>query len=318
MIGTVSFDIYLLGLKDPSPAGRARFRNLMARLTDRTPDDAERLLESREIPLFRAISQARAGAVVQELGNAGVRIEIRPNHVPAEQPDREAGMTRCPRCGLLQKVGLEECGRCGLVFAKWEREKVQGMQREKRLEDALSHAIQLRQKWDERATKYLEEHHLTAKVPPEIRARLHPEEIVFLAIESPDGPIVLTSRRLLSSRKDGVISVPYELMADVDFGKGLLKRGEGPKVQISLHAPISIGAEGSVKKLSWKTGPTSSVERDVFLNWSFSRKFVCGSCGSMELDYRVERRQVCARCTRCATDHEIDLDEAIAIPIIME
>ena len=54
------------------------------------------------------------------------------------------------------------------------------------------------------------------------------------------------------------------------------------------------------------------------MDWSFARSFICGGCGERDLQYRTDGNKVYARCMHCATDHEIDVREAVAVPLIKE
>ncbi len=317
MVDLISFDIYLLGLKDPSPAGRSEFAGAMARLTGRPAAEFLPALANRSEPLFRGISQYRARAVAGAMEEAGVRIEIRPNAGGAAAEGGERVGDQCPRCQFEVAPGGVECPRCGLVFAKWEREQVQRMQRERRLEEALTKALQVRREWDERAKRFLETHPLPADAETLFAAILNREEIPFLLLRSEEGPILLTSRRLLGKQGELSLSVPYELVADVDLGSKLVVRKDRVRLQLTLHGPLPVGDKPS-KTLSWQLEKDSAFFGDVVMDWAFARKFLCGSCGAPEIDFRLDGSEVRARCMRCATDHEIDLDEALAIPLIQD
>jgi formylmethanofuran dehydrogenase subunit E len=54
------------------------------------------------------------------------------------------------------------------------------------------------------------------------------------------------------------------------------------------------------------------------MDWAFARNFICGSCGERDLEYRTEVATVKMRCMHCATDHEVDMREAVAVPLITE
>ena len=55
--------------------------------------------------------------------------------------------------------------------------------------------------------------------------------------------------------------------------------------------------------------------RDTLLDWIQSRTYVCGSCQLSEFSFRSEDTKVLMRCMHCATDHVVDLFEAIAVPV---
>jgi len=317
MADLISFDIYLLGLKDPSPSGRSRFASAMARLTGRPAGEFLPALTNRAEPLFRGISQYRARSVAEAMEEAGVRIEIRPNTVGTGSEGATRADSECPRCHFSTEPGAVECPRCGLVFAKWEREQIQKMQRDRRLEEALTKALQVRREWDERAKRFLDTHPLPAEATTLFEKELGREEIPFLLLRSEEGPILLTSRRLLGRLGEETLSVPYELVADVDVGSKLVVRKDRVRLQLTLHGPMAVGAK-STKTLAWQLDKESAFFNDVIMDWSFARKFLCGSCGAPELDFRLQGAEVRARCMRCATDHEIDLAEALAIPLIQD
>lgn len=314
----VAFDILLLGLRDPSATGRARFLNAMERLSGRPAVDHEGSLATPGSTLFRALDRDQAQVVVKVLDEAGVRIEIRPTaERPVTDPEERLHTVTCPRCEFVQSVEAAECHRCGLVFAKWEREKVHRMQNERRLEAALQKALQVRQEWVQRAKHYLEAHPLPTEALAPFTDTLYADEIPFLRLNSEEGPVVLTSRRFLFSRGGRIGSLPFEMVSDVDFGGGLVVKKDRTRLVLTLHGPIAFGEE-PVKSLNWQLDKDASFSRDVVMDWCFARRFLCGSCGAAELDYRTEKGKPRARCMRCATDHEIDLGEAVAIPLIQE
>jgi hypothetical protein len=70
--------------------------------------------------------------------------------------------------------------------------------------------------------------------------------------------------------------------------------------------------------LTWQLDKDSSFYSDVVMDWAFARNFMCGTCGARDLDFRTDDDIPHARCMHCATDHEIDLREAIAIPRTVE
>jgi hypothetical protein len=314
----VSFDIFLLGLQDPSSAGRVRFLNAMERLSGRAADEHAASLSRTGEPLFRSLDRDQAQVVARVLEEAGVRIEIRPTRDrPVTDPDLEVRTAACPRCGFVESAGGQECRRCGLVFAKWEREKVQRMQTERRLEEALQKALQVRQEWVQRAKVFLETHPLPPDTLTPFSSILLKDEIPFLSLSADEGPLLLTSRRLLFARDGEVGSLPYEMIADVDVGGGLVVRKDRMRILLTFHGQLTVG-ESPAKSIAWQLDKDSSFYKDVLLDWCFARNFQCGSCGAGELDFRVERGKPRARCMRCATDHDIDLTEAVAIPLVAE
>jgi len=94
-------------------------------------------------------------------------------------------------------------------------------------------------------------------------------------------------------------------------------RKDRMRILLTFHGQLTVG-ESPAKSIAWQLDKDSSFYKDVLLDWCFARNFQCGSCGAGELDFRVERGKPRARCMRCATDHDIDLTEAVAIPLVAE
>jgi len=315
MTGAVSFDIYLLGLKDPTPDHRARLVDAVCQLTGRAEADLRAALLEPGRPLFAGLSHEKIREVVDALDMAGARIEIRPVHTGPGVAEGPGVTKECPRCNFPVTPDLEECPKCGLVFAKWEREQIQKMQRERRLEEALNQAVQARREWDQRAKMYLERHPFPEQDERDFEKHLTREEIPFQRLESEQGPLLMTSRRLMVIKEEVFVSIPYELISDVDLGGGLVVKKDRLRMQLTFHGPIQVG-EKAVKSLAFNLDKESSFHKDLVMDWAFARNFNCGSCGARDLDFRVQNGKTHARCMHCATDHEIDAEEAVAIPIL--
>lgn len=314
-----SFDIRLLGLRDPAQPGRTRFANAMHRLTARPADEFLELLSSDERQLFTALDRDAASKVADQLGAAGTLIEIQPSAAPPSGTHEQMAPTiECPTCGFLQSAGAVECGRCGLVFAKYERERVQKMQRDQTLEEALQKALQVREEWDHRAKQYLETHPMPADATVGFEHELRREEIPFLRLIADEGPILLTSRRILvATTGRGVNAIPYEMVSDIDIGGGLVQKRNHVRLALTFHGPLPMG-DDQAKNIVVNLDKESSFFKDILMDWAFARNFMCGSCGARELEFRHEGSAAKARCMRCATDHDIDLREAVAIPLVKE
>jgi hypothetical protein len=118
-------------------------------------------------------------------------------------------------------------------------------------------------------------------------------------------------------RETGVAAIPYEMVADIDIGGGLVQKKNRQRLTLTFHGPLPMpGGEG--KSASCNLDKDSAFFKDVLMDWVFARNFMCGACGERDLDYRYEQGGSRARCMHCATDHEIDLREAVAIPVIKE
>jgi len=319
MAGPVAFDVFVHGLKQPSAEGWKRVLDTLQTLTGRPEAELRKALAQLSKPLFTGLDRERVSEVVQALEHAGARIEIRPGAAPAPAVEAidvavpEPTQT-CPSCGFANPADGHDCQRCGVVFAKLERESLQRMAREQRLEDTLTRARLVREEWEAKAKKYLAKHPLPAGATAPFASTLVYGEIPFLLLTSSDGPLLLTSRRLLFQRDGLVGSLPFELIADVDIGGGLAQLVSRVKMQINFRTPVSLPT-GVHKSLTWTLDKESGLSKEVILDWAYARYFLCSSCGSRDLHYRTEGTGVRVRCMRCATDHEVDLKEALAIPV---
>jgi hypothetical protein len=324
---TVTYDIFFLGLADPTAAGRDRFFDAMEHLTKKRAMSFEPILRNPTEPLLRTVDQSTAEAAVQTLHQAGAWIELRPTSSSAGMSgmdDMGGGMAAasadsdtCPSCGHVQIGGFDDCQSCGVVFAKLEREQVQKEIRDRRLDEALQKAMSQRQEWDEKAKAYLDKRPLPATATTPFERDLFQAEIPFEMLAPHDGHILMTSRRIMFEREGKVGSIPYEMISDVDVGGGLAVSKNRVKMQFTFRCELPLPG-GTAKNISWQIDKESSQKKDVIMDWVFSRRFICGSCGQPDLDFRRESSKTFCRCMRCATDHEVDLDEAVVIPIFID
>ena len=313
-----SFDIMLLGLAHPGQAARSRYANAMARLTGRPQQEFREPRPSFEEPIFSSLEQGVAQMVARTLGDAGALIEVRRSPAIArDSRDQLAPVDTCPGCAFVQPAGSNECARCGLVFSKFEREQVQQMQQDRGLEASLTKAISSREEWQKRATQYLEKHPLPQEAAAPFAGQIGQSELPFLRLNSEEGPLLLTSQRILATHKDSPVSIPYEMIEDVNFGGGLVSKKSHTRLQLVFQAPLVVG-DGSAKSLAWNLDKESSFSKEVVMDWAFARRFLCGACGARDLDYRLEGTNNRCRCMHCATDHQIDLHEALAIPLSVQ
>jgi hypothetical protein len=236
------------------------------------------------------------------------------------QAELEEGRRACPACDAVQPSTNIECMRCGVVFAKFEREQLLKMQKDHTLEQAMIKAMQIREEWLQRAQKFLETKPLPPEAPKDFSSVLVQDELPFLRLESAEGPILLTSRRMLTKTTEGAfISMPYEMIGEVDFGGGAIQTKKSKqRVQVKFHSPLPISPEQTLAKLGWTLDKESSFSKEVVMDWGYARSFICGSCGERDLDFRTEGNKVHCRCMHCATDHEVDLVEGVNIPLIAE
>jgi hypothetical protein len=140
------------------------------------------------------------------------------------------------------------------------------------------------------------------------------DEVPFLRLIADEGPILMTHRRMIANLTDGSFSIPYEMVGDVTLGGGLVQKKNRVRLQLTFHAAIPAPG-GSSKQFTWQLEKESSFFKDVIMDWCYSRVFMCGGCGQRELDFRVDGTKTKCRCMHCATDHDIDLDEGIAVPV---
>jgi hypothetical protein len=311
----VSFDVHFLGLKDASRAGRSRFYNTMERLTGKSTEDVKAMVSRGSKPMFDSLSREMTEMVVSALEDAGASLEIRP--YPGRHPrpqEQSLNATTCPRCGFVQSPELEDCERCGLVFQKWERELVQKEMREKSLEEALFKAQQVREECRKTAKAYLEQYPMAEGSDAGFAKSIKELEIPFLRLESDEGPLLLTSQRLMVRYMDKLVSLPYEIMKDVDVGGGLIQKKERVRMQLKLFSEVPL-PEGPSKTLTVHLTKESSLRKEELMKWVYARKFACGVCGALDLDFRLEAGRVRCRCMHCAADHEVDLEESLAVPL---
>jgi len=318
-----SYDIHVLGLIDPSAAGRHRYATVMGKLTGRPKDEFADHFPSSSIAMFRSLNTEKAQNVADSLGDAGVLIELRTSDNPPTRYDEFGGdeeKKTCPSCNHEQSAMAEECERCGVVFQKFDREHIHDLQREKALEEAMIRAMQVREEWLHRATQFLEQRPLKKEAAAEFSTFLVQEEVPFLRLDSAEGPVLLTSRRMIALKDGEFESIPFEMISDVDYGGGKFTATKKAKqrLQISFHSPFPTSSGNMVKNLAWHLDKESSFYKDVVIDWGFARSFICGACGERELEYRTDDRTIHMRCMYCATDHEIELEECVAVPLIKE
>jgi hypothetical protein len=321
MAEVYSYDIYVLGLIDPKAGGRHRFASTMARLTGRSSEEFEEGFPPSNLPMFQAMDKERATETAEMLGDTGVLIEVRPTDKPPQEQPKVAAATRdCPACSQIQPVTNEECTKCGVVFKKYEREQLLKMQKDHTLEQAMIKAMQVREEWVHRATQYLEQHKMRKDESAAFAAELVQDEVPFLRLNSEEGPILLTSRRLLTRREKVFESIPYEMMSEVDYGGGKIKTSKKSKFRllISFHAPFPLKSGELAKSMTWHLDKDSSFSKDVVIDWGYARNFICGACGERDLEYRSDETKVNCRCMHCATDHEVDIAECVAVPLISD
>jgi hypothetical protein len=318
-----SYDIYVLGLNDPSSASRYRFATLMGRLTGRSEEEFANRFPPSTIPMFQALNTEKAQNIADTLGDEGVYIEVRATDKPPsmyEDFEDAAATKSCPSCDHVQSAMAEECERCGVVFQKYDREHILSMQREKALEEAMVRAMQVREEWLHRATQFLEQRPLKKEEAAEFATVLMQEEVPFLRLNSDEGPILLTSRRMIAERDGAFESVPFELISDVDYGGGKLvaTRKAKQRLQVSFHSAFPLSTGSTVKNMVFHLDKESSFFKDVVIDWGFARSFICGACGEREQQFRTEADKIHMRCMHCAVDHEIELEECVAVPLIKE
>jgi len=303
-----SFDIAFLGLKDPTPTGRARMINAMERLTGRSTADCQEYLERIGLTIFDNLPADQAGLILKAMDEAGVICEVRPKEDAPRAADESATgeMHQCPSCSFIQPAGLEECPRCGVIFAKMEQDEVRQMQKDHALEEAQSRAEQVRQEWDDRAKQIIEQKPLGEDATKAFDSVLTQEEIPFLLLNAVEGSALMTSRQVLLSVEGEFAFLPYEIIKDVDYGGGLVVKKGHTRLVFNLHVPVPFKGK-SVDSMTVQLDADSATNKETIMDWSFARSFLCGACGARDFDFRSDKGDLHARCMHCATDHAIDL-----------
>jgi hypothetical protein len=113
------------------------------------------------------------------------------------------------------------------------------------------------------------------------------------------------------------------MISEVDFGGGKLTMKKAKnRLQIVFHTPLPLKSGELAKNMTWYLDKESTFSKDVVIDWGYARNFICGACGERELQYRTEEtpdgQKVHCRCMHCATDHEVDLAECVAVPLISD
>jgi len=303
-----SFDIAFLGLQDASSAGRARLVLAMERLTGRSTADCQEVMSKIGFTIFDSLPADQAKLIIKALDEAGAVCEIRPKEEVARAVSDApgGGMFACPSCGNVQQAGADECSRCGVVFSKMEKDEIKKLQKDKALEEAQQRAEQIRQEWDDRAKQILESRPLEESDFKDFSSSLTQEEIPFLALETAEGKLLMTSRQILALVDGTFLYLPYEIIKDVDYGGGLVVKKGHTRLVLHFHAPVPF-KEKTINSMTWQLTEKSATEKETIMDWAFARSYMCGECGARDLDYRDEKGETHARCMHCATDHAIDL-----------
>ncbi len=312
-----SFDIAFLGLKDPTPAGRARMVLAMERLTGRSTAECQEVLSKIGLTIFDALPADQAQLIMSALDDAGAVCEVRPKEEVARSvvETMGGGMTQCPACKFVQQAGADECSRCGVIFSKMEKDDLRKMRDDQTLEEAQQRAEQIRQEWDERAKQILESRPLSDTAVQPFREVLTQEEIPFLLLETVEGPLLMTSRQILGKIEGVFAFLPYEIIKDVDFGGGLVVKKNHTRLVLNFHLPINFNGK-NVHSLSWQLTAESAKNKEAIMDWAFARSYLCGACGARDLDFRNVKGATHGRCMHCATDHAIDLRHHKITPLI--
>ncbi len=311
---TVSFDIFVLGLREGTTEGRRGLVRTVAGLGELEHREAERRLRETQRPVFEALSREAALKVVNGLELAGATVEIRPVVGRPPAVERLGATQTCPECGFEQPAERNDCASCGVVFAKREREQVRQMRRSRVAEEAAIKAAQVRAEWAKRAAAFLQRNPLPADAAAPFAQVLRPAETPFLRLDSEEGPLLLTTLRLLALREGAVLSCPYELMADIDMGGGLVVRKDQMRMVLRFHGELVVDGR-PVRQAAWRMTRESAQYDSVLMDWVYARSFTCDACGEGELQYRLQNGKVHGRCTRCAADHMIDCEDALLIPL---
>ena len=169
--------------------------------------------------------------------------------------------------------------------------------------------------WDERAMGFRAENPLPSAAVAPFADLLHPDEIAFCGLLTREGPILLTSRRLLWRERGAGVSTPYELVAKAAGGRehGLLSSRN--RLRLTFLGPVP-SAAGPVRSSEWELVTTSMKLLPELGRWVEQRCFTCRGCGSGELQYRLEGSDLHGRCMHCAADHRVDCARATMTPVL--
>jgi len=314
---THSFDIAFLGLKDPSSTGRSLMINAMERLTGRSSAECQEYLSRIGLTIFDSLPGDQAKLILNALDEAGVICEVRPKEEVARAVGDApgGGMIQCPSCGFVQPAGNEECPRCGVIFSKMEQDQVRQMQKDSALEEAQARAEQVRQEWDDRAKQLIEAKPLEEGATSAFNSVLSQEEIPFLLLALAEGSALMTSRQVLISMDGEILTVPYEIIKDVDYGGGLVVKKGHTRLVLHFHAPLPIKGKNA-NSVTMQLTAEAATNKEVIMDWAFARAYMFGSCGARDLDYRYDKEGHRARCMHCATDHIIDFKNHTIRPLL--
>lgn len=308
------FDIVALAFGPGPDTARATFEVLVERYSQ----DSQPIWGEKGQTLFRSIDGATAAEILKGLDPLGVRTEIRPAEDPVApvklSPPGELQGLQCPSCGIENPESSLECNACGVVFAKFEQRAVRQMMADAQLEQEINKAQKIQQEWDDRASSYRANQPLPADATAPFAGSLLKQEVPFLNLRTGSGPMLFTSKRILASSNDGVVSIPFEMIAGVDLGGGFTILGGTIRMVLTFKAPLILG-KSRTTTLSRQIRKDESYDRETILHWVYSKNFICNGCGARDLSYRFENLSTKARCMRCASDHLIDLTQAIAKPI---
>jgi hypothetical protein len=152
------------------------------------------------------------------------------------------------------------------------------MQQDRGLEDALTKAIKARDEWYQRAHHFLETHPLPPDAATGFAETVAAGELPFLRLTSDEGPVLLTSRRVIANHKGHTLSIPYEMIEDVNFGGGLVAKKTKVRMQLVFRAQLATGRAPPSPDLA--AGQGVVFFKDVVMDWAFARNFMCGACGA--------------------------------------
>lgn len=202
--GTSFYDVVIFGT-DLEGVEREQAKQKLAELCQCAPEEAERLLQTKGVPVKQRATTEEARRLQQQLLHLGIQCNYRPSlgsgHTLALVPEEEEDPPIvCPACGHnhrpapgTPKPGL--CEKCGVVFSKFERVSAAKLERE-----------QIRRRLMEKHQRQIEERAAEQKKREEEARRRRLEEEIRKELGLP---------RFIASRR-GVIS-----SAAVIFGLGL-------------------------------------------------------------------------------------------------
>jgi len=302
-------------MADATPEGRAQLLGVLQQVSQRPASQFADCFDHPELPLLSCVPTQQAQAVFTALQGIGAHVELRrAEDATSPTPSSEHTGFVCPTCGFAQPLDSEECVKCGLLFTRWQREKLEQDQIERQLERSLDMALHQRKKHIDLARDLQSRFKVSEQALTLFGSYLASDEVVFASLWSREGMLLLTSRRLLFELEHGIASIPWEVVEDLDHSDMLVKKKGMLRIIFKFVCDLPLPGKPA-KSIARTFEKEASWVKDTILDWVYARSFICASCHLEEATFRRKGEKVFMRCMHCATDHEVDMHEAIALPV---